>query len=289
MSWKKSFPHLTKVRLYSNDVITDTEFKELSHVSELDISYCENLKVSDKIFAEFKLKKLHLKGRYKLSGRIHYFTDELCNYLTDVEEFSIDYNEQITNQGLQKLKKLKWLTMERCDRITAEGFVNCSGLTYLRLSCMDVSDAMMYHVPKLEILHVNRGNLTSSKIISLKNLCEVGFTCIHIDCVGFDQLIHLKKASFSHNPSIYDDQLMYLAHIEELLLYSCPKIHGEKFHSLKNIKYLYIYETPLETKYMSTLIHLTNATDILLSRCHRLSASYMKRLEVDLPVLRYLP
>jgi len=220
---------------------------------------------------------------------IRYFTDDLCNYLTELEEFSIDYNDHITNQGLQKLTKLTCLNMERCDKITTEGFVNCKELVNLRLSCMNTQDDTFMYVPKLEVVYVNGGSITSTTLLSLKNLREVGFNSVHMDCIDFDKLIHLKKVSFSHNSSIQDDQLIYLRNVHDILLYRCPHIHGQTFHHLHRVHRFSVYETPLETKYMGQFTRFTCATDIVVSRCYTLTDSYMKRLMDEIPVLRYLP
>ena len=281
-SWKISFPYLTNIRLRSDAVITDTDFKELSSVSKLDIAYCRNLNIVDTTFAPFRLKKLYLRGIYS-------FTDELCSYITEVEEFTIEYSKYITNKGIQQLTKLKYLDIDGSDQITMEGFVNCSKLIHLRLCHMELPDDIFKYMPKLEIVYVNFGIFTANGILSLKNLRDVGFCSMNIDCTWFDQLVHLKKASFSHNLSICDDQFIYLKNLKELLLYHCPHVHGKHVHYLTNINNLYIYETPLETRYMCQLLRLTKATDILISRCKLLTASYMKRLEVEVPVLRYLP
>ena len=125
----KSLKRITKLCLRGGckwKSVTDEGIKNLRYLKEFEMNGSEN--ITDNTFKNFKgIEKIVLSGSIKIS-------DKFLDYLTGVKVIDINiYKNDVTDDGILKLRNLKHLTIRHNENITKDAFKNLKAIKHIKI------------------------------------------------------------------------------------------------------------------------------------------------------------
>jgi hypothetical protein len=281
-NWKKSFPNMKAANISRRTDIKNEDFEYLENVEIVKMILCSQKSITDNTFSYLKnIKELDLQGCCGHWSGGHHFTDNMFNYLLNLEKFYIDNNHVITNNGIQKLTKIKDLTIHNCGNISDDGLYNLSTLIKLDIYNLQLTDDVFKKLTNLQNLVITFShNITDKGILYLSNIQKLDFiSCKKIRCYNYDKLLKLDNLSLCHM-NINNDDFVYFKNIKSLSIYGCNNINGGGFKYLSNIEILSIYESPLIDEYFNDLYEFKNIKQLNIFRCRTISKNKKDDLQL---------
>lgn len=278
-SFKITFPNAIYANISHRINITSDDIQLLSDVKVLDMSLYSHLSLNDYTFKDFSnLKDLNLQGCCKHWNGGHVFTDELFQYITNIERFYIDDNHKITDNGICQLTKVKDLTIRNCSNIGDRGLENLTSLIKLNIyNLYRLTDNAFHNLKYLEFLGMTFCSISDIGISYLINIRKLDFlSCVNIKCKNFDRLVHLNDINLS-GVAIVDNDLISLLNIRKICIYGC-NIRGNGLKYLINCTHLAIYESPIIDKQLDNLKLLSKIDKICFYRCPMISQEKKREL-----------
>jgi hypothetical protein len=269
---KKSFPKIKNINISRRINLSDYDFQYLNQIEKLDMSQCIQTTITNNAFSFLvKIKELNLEDCCRSWKNGHHFTDEIFQYLTNLEKFNINENHVITDSGIQKLTKIKDLTISNCSNITNHGISNLTNLVKLKIyNLCNLSDDVFINLTKLEKLDISFTNITDRGISYLTNIKKITLSnCNEIKLIGFNKLQKLNEI-FICSRSINDADLIHLKYINKIIFYGC-NINGSGISFLSKVKEITIYQSPIIDEFLDNFVQLKNLEKINIFRCYQIS------------------
>lgn len=296
--------NLKSLCIYKCENVTERSFKNLSGLTTLDVSCCNN--INDNAFQNLtnliKLKIINCceitdKGLENLSkivildislcnkvkGRFFEFTPNIrqltlshCDviegygfkYLSQIKEMDITLCDNINDEAFQHMPKLTWLGLEQCNKITDLALTNLCNLDFLDLTYMpNINGEGFRHLSSLSCLRLTGCN------IKYKYISDV---VANVPKIASKNLPKFRKLIFYYCDVVDDDDLIHLFDIPKLCLYYCPKITGKTFNYLKNVKVLKLVHC--DNLIESQFKHLSHLSKLTLYHCYDIKEETAKHL-----------
>ena len=280
--WSVTFPNARYAKILKS--IHGDEFVYMSNVEHLDMSLCTQPSIKNDSFRHLqKLKHLNLQGACGSWIGGHHFTDKVFDYLSELESLYIDDNHVITDDGIQKLRKIRTLTIHNCRNIRT-GISSLFTLRKLDLyNLQEVKDDAFKLLTGIEELSLSFMNVTDVAISYLVHLGKISImSCDNIKGVGFEKLNKLDIVSITHG-KIVDSDLVSLCNVKNLCLYGC-NINGSGLKYLRT-KVLTIHVSPIVDDYLNvdkdTHLNIYRCRLITLSKKRELSSLFGKKFNTD--------
>ncbi len=179
---------LTVFRISQNHHLTDAGIRQLVNLEKLYIHNCDN--ITNRGLSP--LTKLVELNTYNMDN----LTDDLFKSLVNLTQLHMTFGK-ISTEGICHLKKLEWLYVMGCPRVS-----HCQGFQHLPLrtvhitNCAIPDENMCYlsHVPVLSFYGVT--HLTGTHFSQLTHAHMLSIFKLHIDKKIVDDIVkmpHLKK------------------------------------------------------------------------------------------------
>ena len=263
--WHSSFPKLTHLNVRSQKKLTNDDFRNLSHITWLDLAFCDQDTISHHMFSYLpRLRYLDLKHS------LRYMRDISFDNLIGLEELYISDNHLITDEGLQKLVNLKKLYLHNCSKITNQGLAKCTHLEDLDMYNMHhINDELCESLVNIKRLSLTFGWITTKGICHFKKLETLTMlsSCGLDTFKGFQDLVHLTYVNISLC-SITDEDLKYISHVPKVALYGIAKINGYGFKYLTNVQYLDAIKMPLHEEPLQRIVDLRKLKRFNMYQCY---------------------
>ncbi|KAL9642947.1 hypothetical protein ABK040_010640 [Willaertia magna] len=230
--------------------LEDEDLQNLQNLKELNISYClkingnclQNFKNLNKLIAEeSNLKEEYLNylnytnlNELNISNCKHLKKFNYLQNFINLTNLNISYLS-VTDNDLNNLQKLKYLTMDYCKDISGDCFKNFTKLKLLNaISTNFKENNLKYLQNSLQYLNVNlHDNMTGEFFPFLTNLITLQFTC-----------------------KIKDDYLQTLQNLQSLNLSDCKEITGDCLKYLFNLTELNLTKTIVKDEHLKNLKEL---------------------------------
>jgi hypothetical protein len=283
LKYLKLFPKIKNINISRRTDLSDSDFQYLNQIEKLDMSQCIQAKITNNAFSFLEnIKELNLEYCCLHFENGYHFTDEMFQYLTNLEKFNINDNHVITDSGIQKLTKIKDLTISNCCNISNDGISNLTRLVKLEIyNLHNLSDDVFLNLKNLEMLEIAFTNITDKGISYLSNIKKLILSnCDKIKLIGFNKLQKLNEI-FIGSMSINDTDLIHLKYIDKIILYNC-NINGSGITFLSKVKEITIYQSPLIDKYLDNFLQLKNLEKINIFRCYQITDNKKNELRAQI-------
>jgi hypothetical protein len=262
-----SFPNFKNIKISRRSELCDEDFELCGHIQRIRMISCNMSLITNNIFSHLtNLKELKLLDCWDTGSSSSFNNNKIFDYLSNLEKLSINFNYEITDEGIHKLINIKDLYIHECINITGNGLCNLTSL--IKLSLYGIKNLFDHHFKKLVNLEVLTltfiDDVTSECITCLPKIKKISFVeCKGItSCNNFDKLKNLSIISFYQCP-IKDSDFIYLKNIKELYIIYCPLIQGLGIKYLLNIEILSIYENLIEDSSFDDIILLNKIKKLL--------------------------
>ena len=281
--WNKTFPNAKYLNIRCRYNISGLDFKYLYNIKRLDMSLCTQTSITDNSFEYLtSLVDLNLQGACGHWQGGNHFTDNMFDYLKNLNRLYIDDNNVITNNGIKKLINIKDLTIHNCSNIGNDGLASLTTLQKLSIYNLHrLTDDVFKNLTNIEELDITFGSITDIGISHLINIKRLHFlSCDKIKFKNFDRLTKLYYLSICGGNNICDNDLITLSHIKNISLYGC-KINGLGIKYLMNCTIISIYESPIIDEQIDNLYKLYYLNQINIFRCSLISINKKTELKTD--------
>ena len=203
--------------------------------------------------------------------------DDDFKYLSMFRTLYIDENRAITNRGIQKLIKMKDLTVRNCSNI-GDGLCNLTSLIRLEIyNLHKLTDEGLKNLTNVEELHMTFGNITDIGISYLVNVKKMHL--LSCDNITFKNVFLPKLELLSLcNIQITDENFVSLSNLLNISIYGC-KINGNGLQYLTKCKIITIYQSPIIDDELDYLYTLKDLTQVNIYRCNLITRNKKKELK----------
>ncbi|KAL9643354.1 hypothetical protein ABK040_014808 [Willaertia magna] len=162
--------------------------------------------------------------------------DNCLNYLIHLQEFKTYKCHRWTDECLQKLINLEYLSI-RLEDIYEEDFKNLTKLKTLDIEGNVLSENCFTNLINLKELNVSKcTNFTGKCLLNLTNLQKLYLFSSNIKDEYFKNLKNLKEINFESCNEILGECLFFLNNLEELSISYNDNLKDEYFKNLNNLK-----------------------------------------------------
>jgi hypothetical protein len=191
------FPYLTGLTEFSvsdNHYMTDTGIRQLVNLRKLYIHNCDKI-TNEGLAPLTQLVDLDLYNMYNL-------TDELFQSLVNVTKLHMTFGN-ISTEGICHLKKLKWLYVLGCSRVS-----HCQGFQHLPLQTVHLSSCAIHDENMVYLSHVH-------------TLSFYGVT--YLQGTNFSKLTHAHTLSIFklHIDKEIVDDVVKMPCLKKMYMYDC--------------------------------------------------------------------
>ncbi len=231
--------NLTELNM-SHNCITGESLSKLTNLSILRLMDCSNLGDVD-ICSLSQLTELQLFGKSRISGKF-------SSYMPNLIKLNIENNQSVT-YGMNKLKQLRVLALERSNRINDHSLAQVKSITSLSLRHnLDIGQKYwnpLEYLPNLIELDLSYNKIiTNEEVAPLTSLTSLK---LHDNSRITDntvrKLTNLTTLELKFNTRITGNGLGTLSHLTHLNLYDNKIIKKEDIEHLANLKKLFLSST----------------------------------------------
>jgi Leucine-rich repeat (LRR) protein len=277
----------------SNNALTDEIALSLKGIPSINTDYCS--KLTDRAFD-------HIDDVEYLNASNTNITDAILVHLKNTTTLLIRGCDGITDAGLANLNSIKKLRMTQCTKITNAGLLSLVGLETLQMRlcqqptltnevfaalknlksldishCPQFTDDLFQYIPALELLAMERCEITGSGFTNLTNLKELQAYGSKLSDAGLASLRGLKTLNISQT-KLTDAGFVNLQGIEELYMEECTLITDAGFASLDGIQYLDMTRCDQRALTDAAFVHLAGIKTLNMSGCVQITDAALANL-----------